>query len=393
MLTPASRPIIQATLPLVGARLDAITARFYDTMLGEHPELLDGLFNRANQRSGEQRQALAGAIAGYAVHLLKDPAPMDPVKRSGQQLVERIAHKHVSLGITPEQYQLVYDYLFGAIAIELADVLTPEIAAAWTEVYWLMAEELSGREAQLYAANGNAAVWSPWRVVRKTPAGTHAMSFVVDPVDATAARPGRPGQYVSVKVRMADGIQQTRQYSLSADAESSRQRTFTVKYDGEVSRALHDDVHIGDVIELSAPAGDVALGDSDRPVVLASAGIGCTPMAATLRSLSDQQSPRKVLALHTERRAEHWALADQMRQDVAALPDGQLQLWFEEPAEGAHHGRMSLKDVALPPRAVLHLCGPLGFMRAIRQEAIDLGIEPEHIHYEVFGPDLWLASA
>lgn len=388
MLTPASRPIIQATLPLVGARLDKITARFYDTMLGDHPELLDGLFNRGNQRSGEQRQALAGAIAGYATHLLKDPAD-----RSSQQVVERIAHKHVSLGITAAQYQLVYDYLFGAIVVELAEVITPEIGAAWTEVYWLMAEELIGREAQLYAANGNAAVWSPWRVVRKTPAGQHAISLVVEPANNAAAKPGRPGQYVSVKVRMPDGIHQTRQYSLSADAESTRQRTFTVKYDGEVSQTLHDDVGVGDIVELSAPAGDVTLRDSTRPIVLASAGIGCTPMAATLRSLSAQKSPRKILALQAERRAEHWALADQMRQDVAALPDAQLHLWLEEPEAGSLSGRMSLKDVQLPEHASVHLCGPLAFMRTIRQEALELGIEPENIHYEVFGPDLWLASA
>lgn len=388
MLTPASRPIIQATLPLVGSRLDKITARFYDTMFAENPELLDGLFNRTNQKSGQQRQALAGAIAGYAAFLLKDSEAS-----TSQHLVERIAHKHVSLGITPQQYQLVYDYLFAAIAIELADVITAEIGAAWTEVYWLMAEDLISREAQLYAANGNASVWSPWRVVRKVPAGSQAVSIVVEPADQTPAKPGRPGQYISVKLQMPDGIHQARQYSLSAHAESAEQRTFTVKHDGEVSRALHNDVGIGDVIELSAPAGDVTLSESLDPIILASAGIGCTPMAAALRSLAAQQSPRKVLTLHAEQRAEHWALAEQMRQDVRTLPDAELHLWLEDPQAGSFSGLMSLKQIELPERASLHLCGPLPFMRAIRQEALDLGIDAERIHYEVFGPDLWLASA
>jgi nitric oxide dioxygenase len=54
---------------------------------------------------------------------------------------------------------------------------------------------------------------------------------------------------------------------------------------------------------------------------------------------------------------------------------------------------MSLSDVELPEDANLYLCGPLPFMQKIRSEAIALGIPAQKIHYEVFGPDLWLASA
>ncbi|MET0796798.1 MAG: hypothetical protein ABWY21_05415 [Rhodococcus sp. (in: high G+C Gram-positive bacteria)] len=35
-------------------------------MFTEHPELLDGTFNRGNQASGEQQQALAGSVAAFA---------------------------------------------------------------------------------------------------------------------------------------------------------------------------------------------------------------------------------------------------------------------------------------------------------------------------------------
>ncbi|MBT2520757.1 hypothetical protein [Arthrobacter sp. ISL-28] len=37
-------------------------------------------------------------------------------------------------------------------------------------------------------------------------------------------------------------------------------------------------------------------------------------------------------------------------------------------------------------------CGPLPFMMKIRNEAIDAGIPATNIHYEVFGPDIWLAN-
>ncbi|GAA1190314.1 hypothetical protein GCM10009654_54780 [Streptomyces hebeiensis] len=35
------------------------------------------------------------------------------------------------------------------------------------------------------------------------------------------------------------------------------------------------------------------------------------------------------------------------------------------------------------------LCGPLPFMRTVRERLRDAGVPAERIHYEVFGPDLW----
>jgi len=40
----------------------------------------------------------------------------------------------------------------------------------------------------------------------------------------------------------------------------------------------------------------------------------------------------------------------------------------------------------------VYLCGPLPFMRSIRSQAITAGIPATDIHYEVFGPDVWLAA-
>ena len=59
MLSDTSRPVIEATLPVVGENIGAIAERFYAHMFGEHPELLDGLFNRGSQAEGTQQKALA----------------------------------------------------------------------------------------------------------------------------------------------------------------------------------------------------------------------------------------------------------------------------------------------------------------------------------------------
>lgn len=388
MLSEKSRPLIVATLPLVGSRLGAITPNFYNRMLTARPELLNGLFSRANQNNGVQQKALAGSIAVFASALIANP---DVVPET---MLSRIAHKHTALGITEDQYQIVYKYLFEAIAEELADVITAEIAEAWTEVYWLMADALIKIEKGLYAQQANDKMWMPWKVVAKDQAGTDAMTFTLEPADATPVTVARPGQFVSVKVALPDGLLQCRQYSLSADVESTSRRVFTTKRDdgGEVSPVLHRDVQVGDVVELSNPYGDVTL-DGEGPVVFATAGIGCTPSASALRSLAASGTDREVLVLHAERNLDAWALREQMTMDVDAIAGATLQLWFEEPSDGHHRGFMSLAGLDLPANASMYLCGPLPFMKAIRSQAIDAGIPATKIHYEVFGSDLWLADA
>ncbi|HET7139711.1 MAG TPA: globin domain-containing protein [Arthrobacter sp.] len=386
MLSDKSRPVIEATLPLVGSRIGAITPNFYARLFAAHPELLDGLFSRSNQRSGDQQQALAGSIAAFATHLVNNPGTLP------ETVLSRIAHRHASLGITEPQYQVVYEHLFAAIAEDLAEVITAEIAEAWTEVYWLMADALIKLEKGLYAAQANGKMWTPWRVAAKSPAGTGSMTFTLEPADDTPVTAALPGQYVSVKVQLPDGLRQVRQYSLSGDTGTSR--SFTTKLDdgGEVSPVLHNAVEIGDILEISNPYGEITLKDGEGPVVLASAGIGCTPTASILRSLAESGSDRQVLVLHAESTMDSWALRGQMTDDVERLAGADLQLWLEQPEPGTNKGFMSLREVDLPANASLYLCGPLPFMKHIRNEAINAGIPATKIHYEVFGPDIWLAS-
>jgi nitric oxide dioxygenase len=386
MLSNKSFPVIEATLPLVGSRIGAITPKFYARLFAAHPELLDGLFSRSNQRSGNQQQALAGSIAAFATHLVNNPGTLP------ETVLARIAHRHASLGITEPQYQVVYEHLFAAIAEDLAEVITPEIAEAWTEVDWLKADALIKLEKGQYAPQANGRMWTPWKVTGKTAAGAGSVTFVLEPADDTPVTPALPGQYISVKVQLPDGIRQVRQYSLSGDAGTSR--SFTTKLDdgGEVSPVLHNTVVVGDVLEISNPYGEITLKEGDGPVVLASAGIGCTPTASILRSLAESGSDRQVLVLHAESSMESWALRGQMTDDVERLASADLEVWLEQPESGTREGFMSLREVDLPADASLYLCGPLPFMKHIRNEAINAGIPATKIHYEVFGPDIWLAS-
>src|SRR3954469_11235825 len=369
MLSERSRPIIEATLPVVGENIRTIAGRFYEHLFGNHPELLDGTFNRGNQVDGSQPQALAGSVAGFAPALLDDPA------RVPEKLLSRIAHKHASLGIRPDQYQVVHDNLMWAIGDVLGEAVTLEVAAAWDEVYWLMAYALINQERGLYSARGVRAetVWRGWEGAEKNQENDDVVPFRVRRTDDRAVRTSLPGQYVTVQVLTPDGIRQPRQYSLTR-ADDGEHRQFSVKRvhgggkpDGEVSNLLCAHVGVGDRLTMSLPFGDVVLDDSGRPVVFASAGIGIAPMAGMLSHLRTAGSHLPVTLLHADVDEECFALRGQVLDDVRALPGATVHLWYERGAEStlpveAHAGVMNLDDVKLPDQALYYLCGPLPFM-------------------------------
>ena len=47
MLSEKSRPVIEATLPIIAERIGHITPDFYERMFAARPDLMDGLFSRS----------------------------------------------------------------------------------------------------------------------------------------------------------------------------------------------------------------------------------------------------------------------------------------------------------------------------------------------------------
>jgi nitric oxide dioxygenase len=240
VLSDRSRPIVAATLPAVGEAIPLIAQRFYQHMFTAHPELLDGTFNRGNQAEGTQQVALAGSVAAFATALVKTPEQLP------ERLLSRVAHKHASLGIRPDQYQVVHEHLFWAIVDVLGDAVTPEVAAAWDEVYWLMAYALINQERGLYSARGvrPETVWRDWEITNKIRETDDVTTFIVKRIDDRLVKTSLPGQYVTVKVAMPDGVTQPRQYSLTR-ADDGEHRQFSGKRvhgvdkpDGELSNLL-----------------------------------------------------------------------------------------------------------------------------------------------------------
>ena len=377
-LSDAHAETVKATLGPVGENIQTIANTFYSKMFAAHPELISDLFNRGNQKQQAQQKALAASVVKFASHLVDDSAP-DPVI-----MLNRIAHKHVSLGVTEAQYKIVYENLMAAIAEVLGDAVTPEVAEAWSAVYWLMADVLIKAEKDLYASDGVADgdVFRRGKVVEK-----HELSDAVTafPVEGECTQP-RPGQYTSIGVKLDDGARQLRQYSI-IEGDASRYR-IAVQKDGEVSSFLQERIDVGDTVDVTLAAGDLVLQPGERPIVLISSGIGSTPLTGILRHLAQNNDPRRVTYVHSDASEGSLAQAQETRELVEKLGDGALKTYFRGDDQRVNVGEL---DVA---GADVYLCGGTGFLQSLRDDLAQLPADkaPANVFYELFSPNDWLVA-
>lgn len=385
MLSEKSRPIIEATLPIIAERINDITPDFYRRMFAARPDLMDGMFSRSSQLEGTQPKALAGSIAVFASYIVQNPDSYP------DEVLSRVAHKHASLGLKEEEYPTVYKYLFEAIAANLGDLATPEIVEAWTEVYWLMGNALIKLEKGLYASQANDVMFAPFKLVDRKETGENVVVLTFEPADETPMTESKGGQYISIVVPARDGLRQARQYTLLPSEKNQRRIGVKLDPNGEMTSILHE-LKIGDVVEISNPYGDLTLegfGNPEAPLYLFSAGIGTTPMLSFLSELIEKGSQRPVTVVHADRSLDTWPLREELTELVNKLPNARL-ISFIEGEGGDFAGRVDVSKLDVPSDANVYLCGPLPFMQGVRSALVEAGVPGKNINYEIFGPDQWM---
>ncbi|MFC4604152.1 globin domain-containing protein [Rhodococcus kronopolitis] len=380
MLSEESVPVIEATLPVIAPHIGEISERFYLNLFAAVPALERDLFNRTNQENKDQQKALAGAVAAFATMLItKDAPPID-------QVMARIAAKHASLGVKPVDYDVVHTPLFAAIAEVLGDAVTPEVAAAWDEVYWLMAKSLAAQEAALYEQAGVAPghVWTSVSVLETENVAPGVVALTLGLMDGAPLPDFRPGQYISVAAVFEDQTRQIRQYSLAAGRPDGSWR-ITVKAvpNGIVSVALAD-VVAGDNLIVSQPSGSLTLRDGDAPITLVSSGSGIVPNLSILQYLVKTNSDRQVRVVHVDSAPSSHAHRNEMADLVSQLPNGSAKTVYTADSQAA------LNVQSFQRTGEVYVCGPVPFMRTARDLAVEAGIAESAVHYEAFTPGSWL---
>ncbi|HDG1680308.1 NO-inducible flavohemoprotein [Kluyvera ascorbata] len=392
MLDAQTIATVKATIPLLVETGPKLTAHFYDRMFTHNPELKE-IFNMSNQRNGDQREALFNAIAAYASNIENLPALLPAV--------EKIAQKHTSFQIKPEQYNIVGAHLLAT----LDEMFSPgqEVLDAWGKAYGVLAGVFINREAEIYQDNASkTGGWEgtrAFRIVKKTPRSALITSFEMEPVDGQPVADYQPGQYLAVWLK-PEGFeyQEIRQYSLTRKPDGKGYRIAVKRENGgQVSNWLHNAAKEGDVVYLAAPAGDFFLNVTPQtPVTLISGGVGQTPMLAMLDTLSKNHHPAQVNWFHAAENGDVHAFADEVKALGSALPDFTSHLWYRTPTDADRQsnafdseGLMTLSTLAdklRDPQMQFYLCGPVAFMQHAAKQLVALGVNAERIHYECFGP-------
>jgi nitric oxide dioxygenase len=391
MISVASRPYIDASVPVLRQHGLSITKLFYANMFKAHPELTS-LFNMGNQASGAQQQSLASAVFAYAANI-GNPGALGPV-------VKRIVHKHVSVGIRAEHYPIVGQHLLGAIAETLGDAATAPLLDAWKEAYGSLARLLIEAEAEMYSTAGiQPGETRPMRVTEVVTESANVKSFRLVAADEKPLPAFQAGQYVSVAVDLPDGRHQLRQYSLS-DAPGVGSFRISVKREdgagtpaGMVSNWLHQNVEAGSILQVSHPFGEFTPDtEGDQPIVLLSAGVGVTPMVSALKRIAAVNPQRRVIFAHAARDAAHHALRAEVEALKDVMPNLSVVNFYEErgDAQQAIEGRMNVNLLPAWPReqATVWLCGPHKFMQAQWLSLLHAGVPAAKLQREVFGPEL-----
>ena len=394
MLSQKTIDIVKSTVPALQAHGKTITTTFYKRMFEAHPELLN-IFNHVNQKQGRQQTALANTVLAAAQYIDNLEAIV-PV-------VVQIAHKHRGLGIKPEHYPIVGEFLLKAIKEVLGEAATDEIINAWAEAYGAIAQAFIDVEKGMYnEAERQENGWSDFKeftVVKRVEESKVITSFYLKPSDGKGVPPFLPGQYLTVKVKIpGETYILNRQYSLSCAPghdyyRISVKRESDREPNGKVSNYLHDYLNEGDKIEISAPAGIFTLNtEEDAPIVLLSGGVGLTPMVSMLETLANQDSKRDVTFVHAARNEEFHALKDEVLSHISKLDNGHVYFGYEKPIDesGSHHfegylTKQYLENI-VTKESVCYICGPVPFLKNVVQMLTDIGVKEENIRYEFFGP-------
>jgi nitric oxide dioxygenase len=408
-LTPTQVQTIKATVPVLAEHGNTITTKFYADMLTDHPSLKN-VFNNTHQATGHQASALAGALYAYAANI-DNLGTLSPT-------VELICHKHASLYIKAEQYDIVGTYLLQTMKAVLGDAATEQVLDAWGAAYWQLANLMIGKEDGLIKQAG----WNDWKdskIAKKVKESEEITSFYLTPAEEDLEVPTfKPGQYISVNILVDEldgGTWQARQYSLS-DAPGKDYLRISVKkehgivvgksehteHEGYISNILHERREVGDVIKISHPFGDFYFEEDqtqkDAPMVLISAGVGLTCLTSILNTLLGQKSSRLVSWIHGARNSDNRAFKKDIDALAAENKNVHAVYFSSSPKDGEVEGKdYTIKgriDMDRVDKEVLFtgndkteyfICGPTQFMLDVEAKLKSYGVAAERVKMELFG--------
>ena len=208
----------------------------------------------------------------------------------------------------------------------------------------------------------------------------------------------RPGQHVDLRLTAEDGYSVERSYSIASEPERAGELDITVERipGGEVSPFLHEVVVPGDRLEVRGPIGgyfvwEAALGG---PLLLVAGGSGVVPLMAMARHRARAGGAIPTRLLFSSRGPEEIIYREELDR-LAAAGDGFEvihTLTRQQPPGWSGYARrideQMLVEVVEPLGGAIraYACGPTALVETVANGLVRLGLPPDRIRTERFGP-------
>ncbi len=208
----------------------------------------------------------------------------------------------------------------------------------------------------------------------------------------------RPGQHVDLRLTAEDGYSVERSYSIASQPERRGEIDITVERiaGGEVSPFLHDDLVAGDRLEVRGPIGGYFVWDAslDGSLFLVAGGSGVVPLMAMVRHRASAGATVPTRLLFSSRSSSEVIYREELDR-LGSVGDGfgvAHTLTRQQPPGWTGYARRiddrMLAEVIEPlgVRARVYICGPTALVETSANALVRLGLPPERIRTERFGP-------
>jgi hemoglobin-like flavoprotein len=134
-MTPENQALVRDSFARIVPIAPQAAAMFYDRLFVLDPAL-KGLFKSDMQDQGRKLMAMIGT-AVTNLDRLETIVPS----------VVALGRRHVTYGVKPEDYDTVAAALLWTLGQGLGEAFTPDVAAAWTETYSILATVMKDQAA------------------------------------------------------------------------------------------------------------------------------------------------------------------------------------------------------------------------------------------------------
>lgn len=204
----------------------------------------------------------------------------------------------------------------------------------------------------------------------------------------------RPGQFLNLQL-MIDGKRVNRSYTIASSPTRTGYCEVTIKREdkGRASSFLHREYKVGDLLQVTAPAGKFVFdGSQSDSVVLIGGGVGITPLMSITRYLTDLGWPGEIYLLVVVKTQSDIIFQDELHYLQKRFPNLHVKVTLTQivPADPwpGDRGRPTcqwLKNcVPQLSTSRIYLCGPNEMMESIRQMLLEIGVDPAQVLTEAF---------